>query len=99
MLELPAVLQFSQEDFRAMILYDKLWLLMETKGMTYYKLEHYYNFSSKTLKALKNNQAVSTQTLNKLCYVLNCSISDIVEFQQDPDEKATLNLWFKKPLK
>lgn len=69
-----------------MIVYDKLWVTMKEKGITQYKLMKDYHFSSGQLDRLRKNGNVNTYTLNQLCEILNCDISDIAEYI--PDKKT-----------
>ena len=64
-----------------MIVYNKLWDTMSLKGVTQYKLIT-NGISHSTLARLKNNQPVSTETLNKLCGILDCSIEEILEYKK-----------------
>ena len=64
-----------------MIVYDRLWKTMSLKGVTQYKLVN-SGISHSTLARLKKNQAVNTETLNKLCSILDCSIEGIVEYKK-----------------
>ncbi len=73
-----------------MIVYKKLWATMKAQGVTYYQLEKHYCFSTSTLRRLQNNSPVNTETLNRLCYILGCDLSDIAEFIQDDNEKLEL---------
>lgn len=66
-----------------MILYDKLWETMKQRGISQYKLIHYYGVSSGQLDRLRKNEPVSTFTLNKLCDILDCDISDIIEYKKN----------------
>jgi len=66
-----------------MIVYDKLWSTMKQRGITQYKLIHKYGFSSGQLDRLRKNEPVSTFTLNKLCDILDCEISDIIEYKKN----------------
>ena len=66
-----------------MIRYDHLWQTMEKNGITQYKLIKQYHFSAGQIGRLKKNMHVSTRTLDTLCTILNCTISDIVEFVPD----------------
>lgn len=66
-----------------MIVFDKLWITMKEKNITTYTLREYYNIDSQTIRKLKKNGVVTTGTLNKLCVVLNCKLSDIAEFIPD----------------
>lgn len=63
-----------------MIRYDRLWATMATKGLTQYRLIKQYNFSAGQIGRLKKNMHVSTHTLNTLCSILGCGISDILEY-------------------
>ena len=65
-----------------MIVYDRLWKTMSLKGVTQYKLVN-SGISHSTLARLKKNQAVNTETLNKLCSILDCKIESIVEYIED----------------
>lgn len=66
-----------------MIVFDKLWLTMENRGITQYKLIKEYNISSGQLDRLRKNSNVNTYTLNQLCKILHCSLNDIAEFIDD----------------
>lgn len=62
-----------------MIVYDRLWKTMSDKGISQYRLVT-NGISHSTLARLKNNQTVNTDTLNKLCIILNCNVQDIIEY-------------------
>ena len=66
-----------------MIIFDKLWITMEKKGVTTYKLREECGIDSKTVRRLKSNENIETKTLNKLCSVLDCKIEDIMEYIKD----------------
>ena len=66
-----------------MIRFDKLWALMEEKGVSTYQLREQCGIDSKTVRRLKANENTETKTLNKLCSFLNCRLEDIAEFIQD----------------
>lgn len=63
-----------------MIVYDKLWITMEQKGISTYKLREKCGIDSKTIRRLKANDNMETKTLNKLCEILDCDLSDIAEY-------------------
>ena len=63
-----------------MIRYDRLWATMQAQGMTQYRLIKHYNFSAGQIGRLKKNMHVSTHTLDTLCTLLGCDISDIIEY-------------------
>ncbi len=66
-----------------MIVFDKLWITMEKKGVSTYQLREKCGIDSKTVRRLRANDNMETKTLNKLCQVLSCSIEDIMEYRPD----------------
>ena len=67
-----------------MIRYDRLWDTMAARGISQYRLIKQYHFSAGQIGRLKKNMHVSTHTLDTLCALLNCDISDILEYIPDP---------------
>lgn len=61
-----------------MISYEKLWETMKEKNISQYKLINEYHISAGQLSRLRANSHVSTHTLDLLCDILDCNISDIV---------------------
>lgn len=68
-----------------MISYAPLWKTMERKKATTYTLQVKGGISSSTIRRLKANESVSTNTLDALCAVLNCTVTEIIKYI--PDEK------------
>ena len=68
-----------------MIVFDKLWKVMEEKGVSTYKLREDCGIDSKTVRRLKANENIETKTINRLCSVLNCRVEDIMEYIPDED--------------
>ncbi|MBQ8209996.1 MAG: helix-turn-helix transcriptional regulator [Clostridia bacterium] len=66
-----------------MIKFDKLWITMQQKGVSTYKLREECGIDSKTIRRLKANENTETKTLDKLCSVLHCKIEDIAEFIEE----------------
>lgn len=73
-----------------MINYAPFWRTMEEKGMTQYKLIYHYQISPNTLQRIKKSQTINTNTLNLLCLILDCNVSDILEFEKTEEEVAFL---------
>jgi len=71
-----------------MIKFDKLWKTMKDKGISTYALREKYNFDSKTISRMKANKNTTTDTLNKFCVILNCSLFDIAEYIPDETDNA-----------
>lgn len=65
-----------------MICYDSLWETMKRKGVTTYTLREKYKISGSTVQRLKKNMSVSTNTLDDLCELLNCNLSDIAAYKK-----------------
>lgn len=63
-----------------MITYTPLWETLKKKGMSTYTLRVKFNISGSTVQRLRRNMSISTNTLDDLCELLECSVSDIVEY-------------------
>jgi len=73
-----------------MIKFDKLWDTMKKKGVSTYTLIEKYDIDTRTIRRMKANKNTTTDTLNKFCSILGCSLSDIAEYVPDlinEDEK------------
>lgn len=66
-----------------MISYTPLWNTMERLGATTYTLQVKGGISSSTIRRLKAGESVSTNTLEAICKILNCSIQEIIEYIPD----------------
>lgn len=66
-----------------MITYEPFWETMKRKGMTSYALVSKHKISNSTLTRMRKNSPMSTNTLNDLCNVLNCSVQDVVKHIKD----------------
>ena len=62
-----------------MIKYDRLWDYLKKSGVTQYRL-FVSGISTSTISRLKHNKPVTTETLDKLCTILDCGLDEIVEF-------------------
>ena len=62
------------------IVFDKLWITMEQKGVSTYQLRERCGIDSKTVRRLRANDNIETKTLDKLCTALNCKLEDIAEY-------------------
>ena len=56
-----------------MISYAPLWETMKRKNATTYTLQVKGEISSSTVRRLKANESVSTNTLDALCRILDCA--------------------------
>lgn len=69
-----------------MIVYDKLWDTIKEKGISQYTLIKKYHVSPAQITRLKRNESVSTHTIDVFCKILDCSVSDIMEYKKDESE-------------
>lgn len=63
-----------------MIVYTPLWETLKKKGMSTYTLRVKFEMSGSTVQRLRKNMSVSTNTLDDLCRLLECELSDIAEY-------------------
>ena len=66
-----------------MITFDKLWITAKEKGISKNAFHNKYHISKSQLSRLQHNEGVNTCTLDRLCNILECSLSDIMEHKQD----------------
>ena len=69
-----------------MISYAPLWETMKRKNATTYTLQVKGEISSSTVRRLKANESVSTNTLDALCRILDCELDDIIAYLADETE-------------
>ena len=77
---------YGAEEVLFLISYDPLWKTMERLGATTYTLQVKGGISSSTIRRLKAGQSVSTNTIDALCKLLNCGLTDVLAFE--PDENT-----------
>ena len=63
-----------------------LWETMKRKNATTYTLQVKGEISSSTVRRLKANESVSTNTLDALCRILDCELDDIIAYLPDETE-------------
>ena len=66
--------------------YAPLWETMKRKNATTYTLQVKGEISSSTVRRLKANESVSTNTLDALCRILDCELDDIIAYLPDETE-------------
>ena len=53
------------------------------KGITEYQLIYHQGMSANTLHWMKHGEAISTKTLDMLCFILDCTVSEVLEYIKD----------------
>lgn len=66
-----------------MISYARLWETMKLRGATTYTLQAKGGISSSTIRRLKAGESVTTNTMEALCKILDCDITDIIQYTPD----------------
>ncbi|MBD5467424.1 MAG: helix-turn-helix domain-containing protein [Lachnospiraceae bacterium] len=68
-----------------MISYRPFYETLYKKNMTEYALIFKHGIPANTLHRMKHNQAITTKTLDVLCSVLECTVSDVIEYVSQED--------------
>lgn len=66
------------------ISYNKLWKKLIDNNMTKTELRLKTDIGTSTLAKLGKNEQVSMDVLLRICNVLNCDISEIMELTKEP---------------
>lgn len=74
-----------------MITFEPLWKTLKEKKISQYKLIKEYKISTGQLDRLRENGTVNTYTLNPLCDILDCDLSDIAKYTKADFQKR----WFR----
>ncbi len=63
-----------------MISYEPFWDTLKEKNISTYTLINKYGISSSLIHRLRHDLPISTVTVNDLCIILNCDVSNIIKF-------------------
>lgn len=66
-----------------MITYEPFYETMERKGITEYNLIFKNGISPGTIQRMRHGKNITLKTLDTLCFVMDCNISDIIEYKKD----------------
>ena len=80
------IIKKKQKGYEFMFNYNKLWKKLIDHNLKKTDLIRLVGISSATLAKMRSNQAVSMDTLAKICMLLNCDLSDIVTISQRSQE-------------
>lgn len=61
-----------------MISYKPFYETLFKKGLTEYHLIYKLGFSANTIHRIKHGEAISTKTLDALCFALDCDVQDVL---------------------
>ncbi len=65
--------------------YNKLFALMEERGVKKIDLRNTYKLNPKTVDSLTKNKSVTVDTIMQLCEIFDCQPSDIMEHVKSTD--------------
>lgn len=68
--------------------YKKLFKLLIDRDMKKKDLQQEANLSQHTMRKLSKNEAITTDTLAKICRCLNCTVDEILEVLPEDENKS-----------
>ena len=66
-----------------MISYRPFYKTLLDKGVTEYQLIFKHGINASTLQRIRRGGSITMKTLDTLCEVLDCSVSDIIEYVKE----------------
>ena len=66
-----------------MISYQPFYKTLLKKGVTEYWLINRQGVSSATIHQIRSGKPIKTTTIDTLCFILDCSVSDIIKYVKD----------------
>lgn len=63
-----------------MISYRPFWETLKKRNISTYALINKHGISSATIDRMKKGKGISTMKIEDFCRILNCSVSDIIEY-------------------
>lgn len=71
-----------------MISYEPFYETLLKKNITEYALIFKHGISANTLHRMKKGAAITTTTLDALCSILDCGVSDILEYKTEEEKNS-----------
>ncbi len=71
-----------------MISYEPFYQTLFRKNITEYHLIYKQGLSANTLHRMRHGKAISTKTLDTLCSILDCNVSDILLYIPDQENQC-----------
>ena len=68
-----------------MISYEKLRNKLKEKNITSYTVKKNNIISQSTYQAIMNDKPISTDSIEKLCQILGCDVSELIQFIPDKE--------------
>lgn len=67
------------------ISYEPFYRTLYKKNITEYQLIFKHGVSANTLHRMKHGETITLKTLDTLCFILNCPVSDVIEYRRDAE--------------
>ena len=78
----------KERDNIMAVSYKKLFKLLIDRDMKKKDLQQEANLSQHTMRKLSKNEAITTDTLAKICRCLNCTVDEILEVLPEDKDKS-----------
>ena len=69
-----------------MISYEPFWNTLNKRNMSTYDLIYRHGLSANTIHRMKSGKVITTKTLNELCFILKCSVAEIIEYKESEND-------------
>ena len=69
-----------------MISYKPFYETLLRKNITEYHLIYHEGVSANTVQRMRKGLPITTKTLDTLCFILDCEVSDIIYHNKETDE-------------
>lgn len=66
-----------------MMSYEPFYKTLNSKNITEYALIFKHGISANTLHRMKHGKPITTTTIDSLCFILQCNVSDIIEYKNN----------------
>jgi len=70
-----------------MISYAHFWQTLKNSPESTYTLIKNHHLSSSTIDKLRKDKPITTTTINDLCRILDCKVSDIMEYVPSEEDQ------------
>ncbi len=73
---------FIGNEVLHLISYQPFYDTLYKKSMTEYALIFKHGISANTLYRMKKGEAITTKTIDTLCFILDCTVPEILEYKK-----------------
>jgi DNA-binding Xre family transcriptional regulator len=65
-----------------MIVYTPFYETLAKRNMTIYQLIYKEGMSANTFQRMKEGKAITTTTIDELCFILKCRVDEIIKYEE-----------------